>query len=279
MGFSKNYFFNIGLAWLAIFSSTHAHEQNTTVIFEITTIIKTDVDGRKKALVKKMQETVRKSYSTMALWKSIRTAFDVPFMCNEQEVRTEFFKFLDGIPVQIQCPHIISDDGFTMPPIMVAWLLGKLDTQQVQQQADKYIDAQECSESNKKFYHAMIYTTFNPEVSHKTRIVNNKTEKLVDFCRNNGCKIYLVGHCDPSMSKWLATQHTDLFSKFDKVFFSYQDSATAATVFDDSWWLNHLGLDKQKKYLFVSDWTHDGKKVDKPLHYTSNSKTLMHIIA
>ncbi len=265
----------------SIFSFSHMaanHKPQIAIIFEITTLVQTDVDGRKKALLKKMQETVRKSYSTMALWKSVRTAFDVPFMCNEREVRTEFFKFLSNISTPKPYPKIVSE-GFTVPPIMSEWLLGNLNDTDAQQKADEFIHAQEYPENNKKFYHAMVYTTFDQHVSRQTRTINNKTEKLVNRCRTNGHKVYLIGHCNPETSTWLKSQYTELFAQFDKIFFSHQDSATDKTVFDDAWWLEHLGLDKHANYLFVSDWAPNGEKTDAPPHYTSTSKKLLAEIA
>lgn len=265
-----------------LFFKMYTGEQKTAVIFEITTLVKTDVDGRKKALLKKMQETVRKSYSTMALWKSVRTVFDVPFICNEQSVRTEFFKFLNGIQIQEKYPTITAE-GYTLPPVIAAWNLGKIDTAHAQQLTNKYIDEQSFPENDKKFYRALIYTTFDPAVAHGTRIINPKVEKILNTCCTNGRQTYLIGHSDPTLYQWLKEQHAQLLTKFNKIFFSHQAKIAPTTTFDDAWWLENLGLSNLTKttdgYVFISDWNSQGTKTDAPPHYTSTSKSLMHIIA
>ena len=162
---------------------------------------------------------------------------------------------------------------------MTAWTLGKINTNQAQKLADQYIDAQQCSESNKQFYHAMIYTTFDPTVVRNSRVINNKAEKILNSCCQNGNKKYLVGHGDPTLKTWLEYEHADLVKKFDKILFSFQIQVTPNTVFDDPWWLKQLGLSTApNSYVFVSDLTSNGKKTDEPPHYTSTSKKLITLL-
>jgi len=255
-----------------------AHAQKPPVIFEVSTLVKQDTDARKKILLTKLQEAYhRKNYSTLALWHTIRDVFDVPFFCNEREVRLEFYKFLEKIKLPEKYPTI-TFEGDPLPPIISALNLNKLTAKEAIRMADEYVDIQDYSERDKNFYHALIYVTFDPEVSKETRSINNKTQKLLDFCRTCGNPAYLVGHCDLVVCIWLKEHCADLLSKFDKVLFSNQAIKLPQTHFDDGWWLTQLKLadiaNASSSYFYINDWVAGGVKGDAPPHYASTSKTL-----
>lgn len=262
------------LAWFNT-SST----QNTSVLIDASTLLKHNTDIRRKALVKNLQTTIRKSYSTLALWKTVRNAFDVPFFCPEHAVRSEFFKFLNGIKLEQDYPVIISE-GDQLPPLLAAWTLGRLDGEQAISLADSYINKKDCSDENKKFYHALVYVTFDSEITKSTRFINNKIQKIFNLCQTHAQKLYLVGHCDRASGQWLQDNCTELLSLFDKVLLSHQ-LTTLPKHFSDHFWLEKLGLAntiKQQEYIYISDWN-NGVKKDDPPHYMSTSKTLIKLLS
>ncbi len=253
------------------------------VIFEVSTLITQDTDARKKTLIKQLQEKYhRKNYGTLALWHTIRDVFDVPFFCNEREVRLEFYKFLEKIQLSKQYPTI-TFEGDSLPPIMAAWNLGQLSAQEAMRIANEYLDKQDYPENTKKFYQALLFVTFDPTVTKSTKSINNKTQKLIDNCCSYGYPVYLVGHCDLVSCAWLKENNTDLLSKFSKIFFSNQVKTLPQTGFDDNWWLSQLGLtsktDINTDYIYVCDWLEDGTKGDAPPHYACSSKKLRKILA
>lgn len=251
------------------------------VIFTVNSLVKQNTDARKKVLLRELQQAhQRKNFGTMALWHTIRDSFEVPFFCNERSVRDAFFKFLGEIKIEQTCPPVIFE-GIALPPIMAAWNVGKLDANAAIKLADEFIQARDCSDDNKKFYRAMIHITFDPEVSKTTRLINQKTQKLLDMCRNNGHKTYLVGHGDAALDEWLKEKCADVLAKFDKVFFS-RHAQTLPQTFDDVWWLEQLGLvdatGAKPEYVYIDDWLPGGVRGDAPPHYASTSKALKQIL-
>lgn len=265
--------------WLLL---TTAYAQKTCVIFDLSSLIKQDTDARKNTLIKKLEESYHKKISTLGLWHIIRRVFDVPFFGNEQQVRVEFFKFLEGIKLDEQYPAI-SFEGLALPPIMVAWNLGRIDSNRALQLTNTYIDTQNCPETDKIFYHALVYITFDSAINQSTRVVNQKTVHLLDKCRAQNCQTYLVGHCDRSIAAWLHKAQAPLLEKFNKIVFSNQVEQLPEKTFDDAWWLKELGLTSiaagSDDYVYICDWRPDGVKGDAPPHYACTSKALKKLLA
>ena len=272
---AKLYFYTKIFLVLPFFA---AHASKQVFLFDFSTLVKQDTNARKQLLLKRLQESYgRKNYSTMALWRSIRQAFDVNFFCNEREVKRAFYKFLQNIPVPVNCPTITFESE-PLPPLITAWNLGRIDTQKAMQLADEYIDKQQYNDNNKKFYHAMIYITFDPTVAQTTKFINEKAKKIADSCHAKGYCACLVGHCDKNARTWLQEQHADLLNLFNKILFSHEIEQLPQREFDDAWWLEHLGVAKSEPYAYVTDWRRDGSKGDEPPHYATTSKELQKLL-
>lgn len=266
---------------LFLLSMVDAIAQQPVIIFTVNSLVKQNTDARKKALLRELRQAHhRKNYSVMALWHSVRNAFDVPFFCNERAVRDAFFKFLEEINIEQTVPPVVFE-GIALPPIMAACNLGKLDAHAAIKKAEDFIQARDCSEDNKKFYRAMVHVSFDPEVSKVTRLINQKTQKLLDRCHDKGYHSYLVGHVDAALDQWLKEACSAMLAKFDNIFFSRQAQALPQ-AFDDAWWLEQLGLvgamGDKPECVYIDGWLPGGVRGDAPPHYEATSKALKQLL-
>lgn len=255
--------------------------QKPPVIFDVTALVKQDIGGKTRFLSENFLGSYHFGISEIALEWALINTFGVPLF-KEHSARLKFFEFLSKIPVVERYPKT-KFEGDILPPIVAAWALGKRNTEETMRTAHDYVDAHNYPDSVKKFYHALIYTTFDPNVMEHTCTVDVKAEKLLDSLRTLGYKTYLIGHSDLASRKRLGEKYASRMSKFDKIIFSHETAFTPETTFDDNFWLHQLGLvdpsDKLPNYIFVDDWIAGNVTGDAPPHYTSTSSALKKILA
>ena len=255
-------------------------QQKPPVIFDVTALIKQDINARKRVLAAQLYKRYIWGISELRLEGALIRTFGEPLF-RERSARLKFFEFLNKVPVVEHYPDT-TFEGDVLPPIMAMWALGKLSAEKAMQQVRAFIDAQNYSEDDKAFYRALVYTSFDPEVMESTCYVDEKAVGVVDEFRKHGCPTYLVGHCDLASYDSLRRKGTEFLAKFNRVAFSHQ-CAVMPEKFDDSFWLHELGLadgsERSPEYLYVDDWMAPGVKGDVPPHYASTSSAVKRILA
>ncbi len=240
-----------GIYLLCFFGSVYTM-QNTpqsrpAVIADINSVITQNIDKKKDALCSELK------CGTFMLWLKLQFAFRQPIY-SEASAQSTFFDFLDAIPVENQQP-VVRWHHQKLPRIMAAWILDKtLTTRHVMDRAESYFTEQGYSEADKSVYQAMVKTTFEQETLAKTSDPNEKILRILGDYRQQGRPTYLIGHCAPESHKLIAQKAKDVLAQFTGVLFSYQaPDVTSQTLFNRSWWLEHLKLPSDQQHIFIDD--------------------------
>jgi hypothetical protein len=246
--------------------------QRMPVIFDVTALVKQNVSSWRSDCHARSSYVI-KNLGILTLLSGMFEAFGFKGL-QERPGRLKFFEFLNQIPISENYPTIFFE-GDKLPPIMAGWALGKIGSIQAKNIAAAYIDTQDLSDNIKKFYHTLIYVTFEPDIMEQTIYIDPDALEIVEKFKTCAYPLYLIGHCDRESYGRLYTRWAHLMDKFDRILFSHQiEGITSETIFDDAFWLHHLDISDQQDYVVVDDWTGPGKRGDEPPHYASTSREL-----
>lgn len=231
----------------SMYTMQDATQPQPAVIADINSVITQNIDKKKDVLCSELK------CGTFMLWLRLQWAFGQPIY-SEASARGTFFDFLDAIPVEKQYP-VVRWQHQQLPRIMAAWILNQsCKTKHIMDRIERHIEKQDCSEASKKVYKAMIKTTFDLGTLAKTSDPNEKILRILGNYRTQGRPTYLIGHCTPESYELIAKNGKDFLSPFTGILFSHQaPDVTLHTVFDRSWWLEHLKLRSDQPHIFIDD--------------------------
>lgn len=268
---------------LCLFSMCRAMQKPDAVIFDAEAIVKQDIGAKTKELARLLYGSYVWGISEIKLECDLWNAFGVPLF-QERSARIKFFDFLRGVvlPEHLHSARdlpVTSFEGDRMPPIMSAWVLDKLPVIKLVETVTAHINALDVLPDVKKFYHALVRTTFDTEIMGRTCRLHKKTLEVLDQCRLHSIPTYAVGHCAPELCGLLQQKAPGLLEKFNKVLFSYQcaDMVTSETKFDEEFWCKQL--EQSYAETLHSCVYVDNIESDNPPHYKTNSSALMSLVS
>lgn len=191
------------------------------------------------------------------MWMALNFVRAFGVKLGPKSAMTAFFDFLKTVPVGVELPEFFFD-GSTLPPVLVAWLLGVYDYAHIIALVNAHIDANASwPGAIKTFCKNLVNITFNPDIMAKTTKINEKTKKLVQACHLARVPVYLVGLYDQASYEridQLDPETPDILALFDRIAVSWQlPDAREQTQFDDAWWKRKLGLADDASCAFVDE--------------------------
>jgi len=243
MGHKKTIFFYL----LCAVNATIAM-QRTARVFDAEELVKQDIGEKTKELARLLYGWYVPGISEIKLECALWNAFDV-LLFHEHSARIKFFDFLREVKspdksaklfIAQEMP-VVHFEGDALPPIMCAWVLGKLSAEQVIGTVNGHIDCLGGPSDVKDFYRALVRVTFDSKIMSKTCRLHKKKIEAVDRYRAAGAPTYLVGHCAPELRTVLNQKAPGLLEKFDKVLFSSDCvGVNSETQFNADFWYSQL---------------------------------------
>ncbi len=138
-------------------------------------------------------------------------------------VRTLFTQTLHAIPYSMQEALVPTDDiGKPLSAIMIAWLKGELNGQEVMSIIEQFIDNSPglLHHTEQALVNSFARALFMPELFAQATQFYDEAFKLVQSCKAQGHTLYILSNWDGESFPFVYTKKKDLFDLFDDIILS-----------------------------------------------------------
>ncbi len=184
-----------------------------------------------------------------------KRCFEAGIPWNEEDGQAAFFGVIRPAFSDHSLPTIWYKKQ-ELPPIIVAWLLGRLKTTVALDKLYRAFDAQKFSDDSttdariRALQKAIAFAAFDTDAIAQTCQVSAVMQKRLLQCEKAGLPVYFVGHVDPASYERLQKQAQSLLDCFKGRFVSHEvrpDEVNEHTTFDCAWWRAHIMLPDGKR--------------------------------